>query len=452
MIWSSEKICSGCWNCLPLQRSPPSWCKPKSRRGKLERQRQYQLSLKVVQRLTTDNQRHIPTCGAFSGGQRRNVTSEEPGLKLLISDGGFNLRANAIMCASLRHWSAVSFERAAQILGSQILSADAKSLCVVLRPLLPPALPSPRCAAALGNVMTEQNKDVDRAHADRFSREARPLNVEYFLCLLFPPFMNSRLWFKDFGLGIATQALLQCRLLKLGAAPSGPPEPLGARLNTGNMKLSIRWTKPHNRLDSFLLRSETLQGVCPHAVPQARRQVVFGAGHFSWEGTGRWNHAWQRVCGSMRVEIMLLIPSAAAVQDFGRALASPANTGASGHPEAARPDVQLSGMRRAALSLTLQTLNNVHRSLRLMSPPYRAHGGRALPAVSIRSSVSGEQSFLCLRWHRTRELDTKCKSALSSLRWLQCVCVTRWWCDSFRASGCRMWERGERVAGLPVEC
>lgn len=123
------------------------------------------------------------------------------------------------------------------------------------------------------------------------------------------------------------------------------------------------------------------------------------------------------------------------------------STGTSGHPEAARPDVQLSGMRRAALLLTLQTSNNVHRSLRLMSSPHRAHGVRALPAVSIRSSVSGEQSFLCLRWHRTRELDTKCKSALSSLRWLQCVCVTRWWCDSFRGSGCRMWERGERQGG-----
>lgn len=71
-------------------------------------------------------------------------------------------------------------------MGSQILSADVKSLCVVLRPLLPSALPSPRCAAALGNVITEQNKDVDRAHADRFSKEARPLNIEYFLCLLFP--------------------------------------------------------------------------------------------------------------------------------------------------------------------------------------------------------------------------------------------------------------------------
>lgn len=48
----------------------------------------------------------------------------------------------------------------------------------------------------------------------------------------------------------------------------------------------------------------------------------------------------------------------------------------SGHPEAARPDVQPSGLRGEALSLTLQTLNNAHRSLRLMSPLHREHSAR----------------------------------------------------------------------------
>lgn len=72
-------------------------------------------------------------------------------------------------------------------------------------------------------------------------------------------------------------------------------------------------------MDGFLLRSEILQWG-ESAVPQ----VLFGAGHFSWEGTSRRNHAWQRVCGSMYSEIMLLILSAASVQDLGRALGSPA--------------------------------------------------------------------------------------------------------------------------------
>lgn len=149
----------------------------------------------------------------------------------------------------------------------------------------------------------------------------------------------------------------------------------------------------------------------------------------------------------MRVEIMPLIQSRRlwlnaqfACQYFSMCV--------SGHPEAARPDVQPSGLRGEALSLTLQTLNNAHRSLRLMSPLLREHGVRALPAVSIRASVSWEQSFLCLRWHRTRELDTKCKSALSSWRWLQSDFVTR--CkeesDSFSASRCRMQE-GQRQRG-----
>lgn len=120
----------------------------------------------------------------------------------------------------------------------------------------------------------------------------------------------------------------------------------------------------------------------------------------------------------------------------------------SGHPEAARPDVQPSGLRGEALSLTLQTLNNAHRSLWLMSPLHREHSARTLPVVSIRASVSGEQSFLCPCWHQTRELDTKCKSALSSRRWLQSVCVTRWKVesDSFCGSGRRMRE-GHRQTG-----
>lgn len=69
-----------------------------------------------------------------------------------------------------------------------------------------------------------------------------------------------------------------------------------------------------------------------------------------------------------------------------------------------------------APSLTLQTWNNAHRSLHLMSSLYREHIERAstLPTVSIRASISGEQSFLCLCWHWTKELDTKCKSALST--------------------------------------
>lgn len=55
----------------------PSWCKHKSGREKLERQRQYQFSIKAARRPTTDKRRRVPTCGAFSGGtiRRRNVTS-----------------------------------------------------------------------------------------------------------------------------------------------------------------------------------------------------------------------------------------------------------------------------------------------------------------------------------------------------------------------------------------
>lgn len=69
-----------------------------------------------------------------------------------------------------------------------------------------------------------------------------------------------------------------------------------------------------------------------------------------------------------------------------------------------------------APSLTLQTCNKAHRSLQLMSSLYREHAASAssLPTVSIKASISGEQSFLCLRWHQTKELDTKCKSALST--------------------------------------
>ncbi len=69
-----------------------------------------------------------------------------------------------------------------------------------------------------------------------------------------------------------------------------------------------------------------------------------------------------------------------------------------------------------APSLTLQTWNNAHRSLQLMSSLYREHTERAstLPTVSIRASISGEQSFLCSCWRRTKELDTKCKSASST--------------------------------------
>ena len=69
-----------------------------------------------------------------------------------------------------------------------------------------------------------------------------------------------------------------------------------------------------------------------------------------------------------------------------------------------------------APSLTLQTCNKAHRSLQLMSSRYREHAARAssLPTVSIKASISGEQSFLCSCWHRTKELDTKCKSASST--------------------------------------
>lgn len=69
-----------------------------------------------------------------------------------------------------------------------------------------------------------------------------------------------------------------------------------------------------------------------------------------------------------------------------------------------------------APSLTLQTWNNAHRSLQLMSSLYSEHIERAssLPTVSIKASISGEQSFLCSCWRRTKKLDTKCKSASST--------------------------------------
>lgn len=59
---------------------------------------------------------------------------------------------------------------------------------------------------------------------------------------------------------------------------------------------------------------------------------------------------------------------------------------------------------RVAPSLTLQTLNNAHRFLQLMSSLYRAHTVRALLTVSIRASISGEQIFLWVCWHQTKDL------------------------------------------------
>lgn len=67
-----------------------------------------------------------------------------------------------------------------------------------------------------------------------------------------------------------------------------------------------------------------------------------------------------------------------------------------------------------------------------MSSLYSAHARRASPllTVSIKASVSGEQSFLCPRWHRTKELDTKCKAALSTWGG-STLFVPQKWSDSF---------------------
>lgn len=67
-----------------------------------------------------------------------------------------------------------------------------------------------------------------------------------------------------------------------------------------------------------------------------------------------------------------------------------------------------------------------------MSSLYSAHARRASPllTVSIKASVSGEQSFLCPRWHRTKELDTKCKAALSTWGG-STLFVSQKWSDSF---------------------
>lgn len=277
----------------------------------------------------TDKQRRIPTFGAC------DMTSEEPGLKLSISNGGFNLLENAIMCASLRHWSAVSFERADADPGKPDPFCWCKNSLrgpLHRRPLLPSALPSPRCAAAPGNVITEQNETVDRAHADKFSREPWPLNVEILFASTFSAVyeLTILIWTHnlDSQFWIGNTSAVAAQVCRSGAV--GP----SVWLNAENTKLrdwlhkavavgllNGQSTQPHN---CFLLWSKTLQGLCPHAVPLVRCQVIFRAGHLSWEGTSRWNHTWQRVRESMGFEIMLLIPSAAFVQDFGRALGLPA--------------------------------------------------------------------------------------------------------------------------------
>lgn len=125
-------------------------------------------------------------------------------------------------------------------------------------------------------------------------------------------------------------------------------------------------------------------------------RVVFGAGCFSSGGNQPWKphvteRAWKRVCWDNAANPI----SCCRPGDFGGTLSLAANIFqcVSGHPEAARPDVQPSGLRGEALSLTLQTLNNAHRSLRLMSPLHREHRVRALPVDSIRASYLGSRAF-----------------------------------------------------------
>lgn len=96
-----------------------------------------------------------------------------------------------------------------------------------------------------------------------------------------------------------------------------------------------------------------------------------------------------------------------------------------------------------APSLTLQTLNNAHRSLQLMSSLYREPTVRALPTVSIMSSIAGERSVLGLRWRRTKELDAKCKSASGTWGGSSFCLCHKAEIDSFPGSGWSTFRKAE---------
>lgn len=96
-----------------------------------------------------------------------------------------------------------------------------------------------------------------------------------------------------------------------------------------------------------------------------------------------------------------------------------------------------------APSLTLQTLNNAHRSLQLMSSLYKEPTLRALPTVSIRSSIAGEWSVLGLRWRRTKELDAKCKSASGTWGGSSFCLCHKAETDSFPGSGWSTFRKAE---------